>query len=61
MSDKEPIASVLERESQSTIADWLFMVKAEPDIITVQLTAQERCAHLPQMFVDLVTRLDGET
>jgi hypothetical protein len=57
MSDKEPIASVLERESQSTIADWLFMVKAEPDIITVQLTAQERCAHLPQMFVDLVTRL----
>jgi hypothetical protein len=57
MSEKEPVANVLEQESQSTIASWLSMVEAEPDIITVQLTAQERCAHLPQMFVDLVTRL----
>ena len=57
MSDKEPVASVLEQESQSTIADWLSMVEAEPDIISISLTAQERCAHLPQVFVDLVTRL----
>ena len=55
------VAGVLERETQFTIAYWLSMVNAEPDIIAVQLVPQERCAHLPQMFVDLVTRLDGET
>jgi hypothetical protein len=57
MSDKEPVASVLEEESQSTIAYWLSCVEAEPDIITVPLIARERCAHLPQMFADLVSRL----
>jgi hypothetical protein len=57
MLDKETVASVLERESQSTIAYWLSCVETEPDIITVPLIAQERCAHLPVMFVDIVTRL----
>lgn len=27
------------------------------DIITVALTPEERCAHLPEMFRDIVTRL----
>jgi hypothetical protein len=57
MSDKETVASVLERESQSAIAYWLSCVEAEPDIITVSLIAQERCAHLPAMFAALVSRL----
>jgi hypothetical protein len=57
MLDKETVASVLERESQSTIAYWLSCVETEPDIITVPLIVQERSAHLPVMFVDIVTRL----
>jgi hypothetical protein len=50
-------ASVLERETHSTIARWLVRVETEPDIITVQLTAGQRCAHLPALFRDLITRL----
>ena len=54
---KEKVADILERETQSTIERWLSRVDAEPDIISVQLTADERRAHLPEMFNDIVTRL----
>jgi hypothetical protein len=57
MKEREPVASVLERETHSTIARWLVRVETEPDIITVRLTAGQRCAHLPNVFRDLVARL----
>jgi hypothetical protein len=57
MKEREPAASVLERETHSTIARWLVRVESEPDIITVRLNAGQRCAHLPALFRDLVTRL----
>ena len=53
----ENVANILERETQSTIEDWLLHVELEPQIITVRLGPKERCAHLPQMFRDLVSRL----
>jgi DNA-binding NarL/FixJ family response regulator len=51
------VAHILELETQSTIDGWLLMVAAEPDIINIQLTPKERCAHLPDMFRDMVYRL----
>jgi CheY-like chemotaxis protein len=51
------VATILEHETQATIDGWLLMVAAEPDIISVQLTQKERCAHLPQLFRDMVLRL----
>lgn len=54
---KESVADILERQTQTTIADWLARVDAEPQVITVPLTATERCAHLPELFRNLVTRL----
>jgi len=54
---KETVADVLERETQFTIVKWLTRVNAEPDVLDVRLTTEERCAHLPEMFRDLVTRL----
>jgi len=54
---KEKVADILESEAQSTIKSWLSRVDAESDIISVQITAEERCAHLPEMFRDIVTRL----
>ncbi len=57
MKIEENVATVLEAETQSTIATWLARVEAEPEIITVSLSAEERCAHLPEIFRDLVTRL----
>jgi DNA-binding NarL/FixJ family response regulator len=53
----ESVASILEKETHSTTQDWLLRVELEPNIITVRLGFEERCAHLPQLFRDLVFRL----
>jgi len=51
------IASVLDRETQSTIENWLARVNSDPEIFTTPMSEQDRCAHLPEMFHDLVHRL----
>ena len=53
----ENVANILERETQSTIQEWLLRVGLEPQIITVPMDYDKRCAHLPQLFRDLVSRL----
>jgi DNA-binding response OmpR family regulator len=53
----ESVANILERDAQLTIDDWLLRVELEPQIITVSLDYNVRCAHLPQLFRDLVSRL----
>lgn len=57
MKRTEAVATVLEAETKSTIADWLRRVESQPDIIGVELSSAERSAHLPAMFRDLVVRL----
>jgi hypothetical protein len=57
MAFKYDVASVLERDTQITIANWLTRVEEESNLFSVHLSPKERCAHLPEMFVDLVTRL----
>ena len=54
---KDQVANVLEQQTQVTISNWLARVDAEMEIITVPLSPEERCAHLPEMFRDLVSRL----
>jgi hypothetical protein len=54
---KYDVASVLEREAQNTITDWSDLVEEEPDLAGIHLSRKERCAHLPEMFRDLVDRL----
>ncbi len=51
------VATILEQNTQSTIDDWLLRVDLEPHIISIPLAVEERCAHLPQLFQDLVARL----
>jgi len=53
----ENVATILEQCTQNTIDDWLIRVELEPDIVGVPLDAGERCAHLPQLFRDLIFRL----
>jgi len=53
----ESVAVVLQRESATTIADWLERVKASPEMVNIRLTDAERTAHLPQLFIDLTRRL----
>jgi hypothetical protein len=54
---KFDVASVLERETDTTIGAWYALVEKEPSLVTIKLTREERCAHLPDMFHDLVFRL----
>jgi CheY-like chemotaxis protein len=51
------VADILEHSTQSTIEDWLASVRNDAGILSVYLEDDARCAHLPQLFADLVTRL----
>jgi len=53
----EDVASILERESKTTVNEWYKCAEIESSFITVQLDRKERCAHLPAVFRDLVHRL----
>ena len=57
MPHKDKVADILERETNAAINKWLGRVDAEPEIVSIPLTPQERCAHLPEMLRDVVTRL----
>ena len=59
MPVNDDVANVLERETDVTIDNWYSRVERENDLITVPLSREERCAHLPEMFRDVVTRLRG--
>jgi CheY-like chemotaxis protein len=52
----EDVATILERETQVTIDEWLGCVEEDPKI-TVKMTPAERSAYLPQLLADLVHRL----
>jgi YesN/AraC family two-component response regulator len=53
----ESVATILERSTDSTIREWFSDVEAEEKLKTVPLPFELRCAHLPQLFHDLVARL----
>jgi len=57
MSAKFDVATVLERETQVAIDNWYARVEQELDLSTIPLSREDRCAHLPEMFLDLVKRL----
>jgi DNA-binding response OmpR family regulator len=51
------IATILEEDTDKTIADWLTRVDADQLVLTVAMDDVTRSAHLPQLFGDLVQRL----
>jgi DNA-binding response OmpR family regulator len=53
----ESVATILERETDRTISDWLARVELEPDVIPIHLDDHTRSAHLPQLFRDMIWRL----
>ena len=53
----ESVACILERETEATIEEWLCCVDIDPIVSIVPLDDDVRCAHLPQLFRDLIFRL----
>jgi DNA-binding response OmpR family regulator len=53
----ESVASILERESENTIQNWLDAVDRDAELTCIALSHSERTGHLPKLLRDLVYRL----
>jgi CheY-like chemotaxis protein len=53
----ESVADILERNTQATIEDWLACVRDEPEVLSVQLDDDARCAYLTPLFREVIARL----
>jgi len=56
-SNTERVASILEREAETTIADWLSRVEKDDELNHLILSHDERTGHLPLLIRELVHRL----
>jgi hypothetical protein len=55
--DVDSVATILERESESTIKEWLARVNTDENLFAIKLDDNTRSSHLPQLFKELVHRL----
>lgn len=53
----ESVASILEREIETTIQNWLASVEQNAELTCIPLSRIERTGHLPRLLQDLVVRL----
>jgi YesN/AraC family two-component response regulator len=53
----ESVATILERTTETTIADWFAHIQTDKEVMSVPMTFQQRTGHLRQVFRDLVNRL----
>jgi len=51
------VATILERELNSAIKEWLKRVNVLPELTRIPLSNQDRALHLPKLFHDVVCRL----
>jgi DNA-binding response OmpR family regulator len=56
----ETVATILERSATECIEAWFKEVEADDKLMKVPLTRQQRIGHLPQVFRDLVARLNAD-
>ena len=57
LTNTERVASILERDTTTTINDWLERVDAEDELTCVPLSKEQRTGHLPKLLQELVHRL----
>jgi DNA-binding response OmpR family regulator len=53
----ESVASILERETETTIQNWLDAVDQDVELTCISLNRSERTGHLPKLLRDLILRL----
>ena len=59
--EQQRVAIILERTASTTIEDWYQHVLLDPALTAASMTRADRCAHLPQLFRDLIFRLQSIT
>jgi CheY-like chemotaxis protein len=57
----ESVASILERDTDLTIQNWLELVDHDTELTCIPLSRLERTGHLPQLLRDIVLRLRLDT
>jgi DNA-binding response OmpR family regulator len=55
----ETVADILDRSTTQCIDEWYGHVQTDSRLMKVRLTREQRCSHLPQIFRDLVDRLNA--
>jgi DNA-binding response OmpR family regulator len=56
-TNRERVASILERDAEATIANWLYRVEHDKELTRIALSDEQRMGHLPQLIRELVQRL----
>jgi len=56
-TNTERVATILERDAERTIINWLARVENDDELTIVQLTSEQRTGHLPRLIQELVQRL----
>src|SRR5580698_7727885 len=46
----ETVAAILERSAESTIGEWFKRIGTDEKVMSVSMSYEERCGHLPQVF-----------
>jgi ActR/RegA family two-component response regulator len=54
---KESVATILERDLEPTIRDWMNKVEGDDELRGIKLSYQDRTGHLPKLLSDLVLRM----
>jgi DNA-binding response OmpR family regulator len=57
----ESVATILERDTDITIQNWLELVERDAELICLPLNRLERTGHLPKLLRDVVLRLRLDT
>jgi DNA-binding response OmpR family regulator len=57
MTNIERVSTILERDAEATIAEWLGRVERESELTCVPLSKVQRTGHLPKLIQELVQRL----
>jgi RsbT co-antagonist protein rsbRD N-terminal domain len=55
--NSDSVASILERDGEITIQNWLEMVEQSTELTRIPLSRHERTGHLPELFRHLIHRL----
>lgn len=55
----ESVAAILERTAQSTIHDWFERIQTIEELRSIPMSYEQRSGHLPQVFRELISRLNS--
>jgi hypothetical protein len=58
---QESVASIVERDTELTIQNWLELVDQDAELTCIPLSHNKRTGHLPKLLRDIILRLRSDT